>query len=498
MAKINSQDSHFTSEVRHLINRISDRTIQKDSVFDRATEFYKQNLSIQEQLNTYQQEIASLNIQSASVAAAKTTALKTEIDKLELSQEMYHFELKAESELRHKHLLAICNLLIDLCEGENFEETLRKSAQFLGTIQLISPNEGKNIAVVNDQHKAIYKAVLCLRLLDELILSEHLNDAYVNKYLEGYSGNRYRHFQLNNPESYKVFTEQIKVAIVMSALLQDIGNHHPEAQKILTGGGTEDPYRALTIEERKSLLQISFRETNRYIVDGLGTLKYTGNSRDEKRLFIERESEKILFIRQLLKNAINPKKGIGNLLKVPQIYTSIIMSTKANYNYKVLPKVYNVLNLNAERGACQQSVVDSLYKITGMFPQGYGVTFIPKADDGSDMDYYEYGVVSQFYPKTPEEPLCRQATKNLAFISFGHDLSIGKKSNLYFQDTAKRFSRVSKARLLEILAQMASNFEERKNLDILPRCWLPNDYFSVKNHQKLWNRSVNSLLTPMK
>jgi hypothetical protein len=98
--------------------------------------------------------------------------------------------------------------------------------------------------------------------------------------------------------------------------------------------------------------------------------------------------------------------------------------------------------------------------------------------------------VSQFYPSHPEEPICRQVTKKLSFISFGQDIHVIKESNLYFVETAKRFSRVSKKRLLEILEQLVSNFEERKELDILPRCWLPNDYFSVKNHQKLWNRAV--------
>ena len=278
--------------------------------------------------------------------------------------------------------------------------------------------------------------------MDELILSGQVDEPYINKFLDGHSSDKYKGFCLVDNKQYKLFIEQVKLPLVMASLLQDMGNFHPDAQLILLGdSGTSDPYRTLELEERKALLQISYREIQYYITEGLSELNYVGNSKDDKKDFIKNEKDKMVFIKRILKSAISPKLGIGNLLKVPQIYTSIIMSTKSSYNYKVLPKVFNVLNLNAERGACQQAVVDSLYKITGMFPQGYGISYIPKAPDNSDMDFYEYAVVSQFYPEIPEEPICRQATRNLAFISFGHDVVVAQQSNLHFHETAKRFSR---------------------------------------------------------
>ena len=491
MTKKNLQDSHFTCDVKNLINRLNDRTSQKDSVLDRAIEFFVNSAEIKNELNSFKQQSTVLNADLTSAASAKKQSLQAEIDKITANKLVVKQQIAEEGQSRHHHLREVCYQLFALCEGETFDETLRKSAQILGTIQMISPTEGKDIASVNERHKPIYKAVLCLRLLDELIISNQLDDAYITKYLAGVPNNKYQHFNQLNSEAYQMFVEQVKLPIVMAALVQDIGNFHPDAQAILVGEhGKEDPYRTLELEERKALLQISFREMHGYLTEGLAELVYIGNSRAEKKLFVQHEQEKMKFIKRLLKSAISPKNGIGNILKVPQIYTSIILSTKANYNYKVLPKVYHVLNLNAERGACAQSVVDALYKITGMFPQGYGITYIPKAIDNSYMDFYEYAVVNQLYPSHPEVPICRQATKKLSFISFGQDIKVIKESNLYFVETAKRFSRVSKKRLLEILEQMVSNFEERKELDILPRCWLPNDYFSVKNHQKLWNRAV--------
>lgn len=491
MVKKSAHDSNFTSDLRRFVNRLNDQTVQKDSVFDRAVEYFDGAATIQENLDTFEQKTIELNASLTVASGAKQKSLEAELAKLTFKRTEYKEQLAQLGQVRHQHLRDVCYQLIDLSEGENFEESLRKSAQMLGTIQLICPTEGRLIAITNERFKPVYKAVLCLRLLDELIISNQLNEPYVSEYLSEYTGEKYKTFAQSNPQAYKLYTENVKIAVVMAALVQDIGNYHPSAQSLLLGEeGTADPFRTLETEERKLLLQIIYRETNDYIVNGLSPLSYFGNSKTEKKAFVQQESQKIVFIRRLIKSAISPKKSIGNLLKVPQVYTSIIMSTKNSYNYKVLPKVYNALNLNAERGICQQSVVDSLYKVTGIFPQGYGITYIPKASDGSELDFYEYAVVSQLYPELPEEPICRQATRNLTFISYGHDVVIKKSSNLYFVDTAKKFSRVSKKRLLEILEQLSSNFEERKDLDLLPRCWLPNSYFSVKNHQKLWNRQV--------
>ena len=219
-----------------------------------------------------------------------------------------------------------------------------------------------------------------------------------------------------------------------------------------------------------------------YLSDGLGAAKFTGNTRSERDAFVEKEKQKQSFIKGLVKGSISPKEGLGNLLKVPQIYTSIVLSTKPNFNYKLLPKVHQVLLQNAERGACSLLYVNMLYEVTGMFPQGYGVTYIPYASDGNLGDMYEYALVTRLFPKDPEVPFCRQATRSLKFINHGHDLAIDKSANLYFNETAKSLANINKKRLQEILEQLSSNYEERKHLDLVPRCWHPKRFlFSKKN-----------------
>lgn len=53
---------------------------------------------------------------------------------------------------------------------------------------------------------------------------------------------------------------------------------------------------------------------------------------------------------------------------------------------------------------------------------------------------------------------------------------------------AKKIASLSKERLNEILELLSSNYKERQELDLLPRCWHANEFFSVKINQKLWNK----------
>jgi len=453
MAKASPTQTHYTRQTQALLNKVYGRSVLGDSVLERAINYYEHH---------------------EFVASDATISPESEaLHKLEQTE-------------RHSHLQVICYEIIELIEGDSFEESNRKSAQLLGTIQLTSPTEGKRIAANNEQCKALYKAILCVRLLDSLVLKNEINEPYILKVLKEFEGKPVAEFDAS--ERLR-FTEQVKIPLIMAALLQDIGQNHAQGQAILLGeDGNQDPNRTLAIEDRKKLLQINHKQTLSYISNGLGIPSYVGNSKAERDQFVVDEQLKHQFIKKLIKTSFKAEQGVGNLLKVPQIYVSIIFSTKASYNYKVLPKVFQVLNKNAELGTCSQKVVDALYQITGMFPQGYGVIYMPVDEMGQQGDCYEYAIVNRLYPEIPEQPLCRIATRKLAFISHGHNIEIMKRNNLYFPEMAKKVARLSKERLNEILELLSSNYQERQQLDLLPRCWHANEFFSVKDNQKLWNK----------
>ena len=68
------------------------------------------------------------------------------------------------------------------------------------------------------------------------------------------------------------------------------------------------------------------------------------------------------------------------------------------------------------------------------------------------------------------------------------NIVVKQSNNLYFPEMAKKMTRLSKDRLSEILKLLCSNAQERQGMDLLPRCWHANNFFSVKTNQKLWNK----------
>jgi hypothetical protein len=200
------------------------------------------------------------------------------------------------------------------------------------------------------------------------------------------------------------------------------------------------------------------------------------------------EQDKQNFISHLLKSAIQPEDGIGNLLKIPQVYVSVVLPSKANYQYEQLPKVSALLKAGVTKGWYPAAIVESLLKVTGYFPQGYGITYIPKDSDKQDLDRYEYAIVNGLYPLEPEQPICRTVTRNLTYNTFGINVVVSVDNNLYFPSAQQKLEKMSEERLQEILSKLVSNLEERTTMDLIPKCWHPDEFFTMMKNQNLWNR----------
>lgn len=484
-----SHQSILTTQVINLLDRMFKTSHLKDTILDGALEFYGQDHAVNQAVMALEEKDKHTYTKQVQGNGHDPMAERLRAEQNAGSTRQQQ-QVRSARIARHERFDNLCLEILDLCEGESYDETNRKSAQLLGTVQLLTPTEGNGIAKVNEQYKPLYRTVLMLRLLDRLIIDGAVNDDYIQEFLGDYVGARYIEFATLDEEGYLRFREQVKMPLMKASLIQDIGTYHPEAQQILLGpDGENDPYRVLPVEERKQLLQINYRESLKYLVDGLGIGEYFGNSKNDREKFHHQEQRKLKFIKNVLKQAINPKESLANVIKVPQIYCSIVLSTKQNYKYKLIPKVYQALYQNAERGVCSQKVVDCLYQITGMFPQGFGITYLALDDAGNSLERYEYAIVNQLYPENPEEPVCRVATRQLTFISHGADMVIRKSENLYFANSAKRLANISRARLQEILENLVSNYQERADLDLIPRCWHPKEYFSMRINQKLWNKA---------
>ena len=477
--------STYSKAVSVLINRIYDSTAVADSVYEQAMAYFQQAIAQQDEKIELAQQVMLFENRQQQVSQRDMALVERNLKQAQGEQQSFQQARDDEANVRISALKRLCRDILDLCQGETVDETNLLSAKLLGTIQLLSPTEGKNVAASNQKSKHLYKAVLSLRLLDKLLADGELNNAYVQQRFAASKGQKVA------KDDYDPFRDDVQIPLLMAAILQDIGSCHPDAQLILKGAdGGADEFRVLDNDERMALLQISYRESLKYVIQGLGLEKYSGNSKQERDSFTQRETERQNFVVMLLKNAVKPEHGIGNLLKIPQIYTSVVLSTKSSFAYDTLPKVALVLEKGVEKGVYSKVAVDALLSITGVFPQGFGVTYIPKDSDRQDLDRYEYAIVTGLYPADIRQPICRMVTRNLTYNVSAQGCVISVENNLYYAPARKKLEKISEERLLEILSKLVSNFEERKNMPLLPRCWHPDEYFSYVKNQNLWNKVV--------
>jgi len=481
MKKNTISESSSTKTIRNIVQKIHTSSPLQDSVYEQAAIYFSQVPEIESHLSTLNQSL--LTAQKKFAANSKSDnvkKLKNKVDQCVKKIKLYQHELDEQRLQRLHKVKSICDEILSFCFGQNKEGTNTKIAKLLGTISLRAPEIKKLALEYNRQNQHLYQAVLSLKLLDQLIEDKTMQNQHILKWTLA------EHESDEDPS----FRGEVQVPLLMTSLLHNVGMYHPTAQLILKGeSGDEDEFRVLNKDERLTLLQCNYEQTLKYLTDGLGLDKYLGGSKAEREIFNNNEEEKAAFIRLLLKSSTNPKQGIGNLIKIPLIYTSVVLPTKRNLAYVNLPKVFQILNNGVERGTINKQVVECLLKITGIFPQGYGITYIPKNSKGDELDRYEFAIVNTLYPQEPYIPICRIATKNQVFISSGGDLTISPSNNLYFADTQKKLMKISPERLKGILSKLWSNFEERHDeLDLIPKCWHPYEYFSFAKQQNMWNK----------
>ncbi|WP_158970887.1 hypothetical protein [Paraglaciecola sp. L3A3] len=477
-------ESNSTKVINSLVKHISSQTYVKDSLFEEAAIYFATAEQEKQKIAHLEADIQAAIKDYTQAPASAKSSLKEE---LKLVQRKHKLEFSRQQALqaeRREKVIHISSLLIKTAEGEDWDETQSNSAKVLGTLFLQSPRQGKKLGNLHQRLKPAYKAVLALRLLDKLLLDEKITYPYIISHYQAES--RYS----KKSKDLSQFQQEVCLPIVIAAIFQDIGLQHPDAQLLLRGeDGKQDEFRLLEKDTRIRLLKLNHKHTLDYLKLGIGVDQYVGNSKIERDLFEQNEQAKLKFIRTLIVDAIKPKLDLGNIIKIPHIYSSIIFSTKTNTDYGDTPKAGMVIAKAAENGSVNQIIADHFIQIVGHFPQGFGITYIPLDKNGKWLDRYEYAIVTHLNPKQPQLPICRGATRNLTFNSTGLLFSVSKESNLYFSIARKKLSTVPPERLKEILKQLCSNFEERKDLELIPKYWQAYDYFSYMKLQNLWKKT---------
>ncbi|WP_394223234.1 hypothetical protein [Alteromonas gracilis] len=468
-------DSIYTQQVKNLINMIYPQESGYGSVFEDASHYFSLTPSLEKHTEDLKVQLKKIEGKKNKETLAEQLAKQIKNNKEKLEEERL---------ARLERLDAVSTKIIELCEGENWQETQHLSAKLLGTIMLLTRGPEGNFARVHTRFKPLYKAVLTLRLVDRLLQHDTIAHKYLSKYREAASrfrGNRYWR------EKWKM---ELGRPLITAALLQDIGLQSPAAITILRGeNGDLDEFRLLEVSQRKDLLKLNYHFTLKYMSDGLGIPNYIGNNKEERDRFVQAHKEASAFLQQLVKDAFISKTGLGEILKIPQIYVSIVLSTKSDYSRISLPKGYMLIEQLAKKGSLNKQLAQDFIDLVGYFPQGFGITFIPVNEKGQEKDQFECAIVSGLNPTNPAEPLCKIVTRNQKYISSGVQEVIPKSRNLYFPANRKKLMRIGRERLTEIMSQLSSNFTPDALDELVPSFWEPFDFFGFKKHQNLWTKN---------
>ncbi|MFT4937587.1 MAG: hypothetical protein ACI88A_000604 [Paraglaciecola sp.] len=471
-------ETEYTKLVVGLTKRIQGSSQGKNSLFELAGFYFTSASSDRRTLATYQQEFDAAK---ESLHCAPTNKISDAKSRLKSAERVLKNEQQRQQSLRvdrHKLLTAICLSTLELCEGVSWEETQVKSAKLLGTLSLLSPSEGKTYQQVHHLYKPLYKAVLALRLLDKLLDTGGLEHKYLRSRYDKNSRFPPAHGQITH------FQRDVAIPVIVAALLQDVGMEHPEIQRLLKGpDGSLDEFRVLDKDMRVPLLIMNHEQTMEFITEGIGNARYAGQTEEARAEFMRQDNNRLSLIRGLLNGAIKPKLDIGNIIKVPQIYTSVILSTKSCFNINDQPKAATMIEHTALKGAISPNAAKCFVAITGHFPQGFGIVF---TDAGEQIaSTYQYAIVSAINPKSPHIPKCRVLKSLNEFDA--KEVLISKNRNMYYKDTRNKLRELDKEKLEKIRQQIMEKFEQVRNTNLLPSYWDPHNYFCIKQHQKLWD-----------
>ncbi|GEM_PF-1852528 len=343
---------------------------------------------------------------------------------------------------RYQRLDHLVDQILDLLDGQKI------FSQFLGTIALSVPSPEEKVRHVrNEKNKPIFITALAIALFEEV--RTKLDASNIHPYLTKKMGQIFHDSHQYNlmidkseendkqhimPLEVKIaYREEILKPLAKACLLQSIGSHSPEVDELFG----RDRYRMLSQDERAELLRLNFEKTTDFIKIGIGIPATRFDTREERAEFIQQEAEKIQFILDIQKRLSQTQDNLGDLLRIPMVYTSIILSTKPEFDYNQIYTAYDTLAQGAENNVYHPDYTQVFNQMVGRFPLGSGIYFIQQ-----ETGQIEKSIVSSLYPQSPNEPICKQITRRQLIFLSQTEVVISQSSNLYF-DTSRSFSHYS-------------------------------------------------------
>lgn len=275
----------------------------------------------------------------------------------------------------------------------------RDASQFIATMMLRAPlpNDHQR-CITNEKNKPIYIAALACSLVKRLIKKNELEHDYIQSRFPAKVENE---SALNeyDEEQARIYSQEVLTPIITACLIHNIGSYSEQASDIYQG----NRYQVLEEEDRKKLIQAIHDNTDKYLQYGLGKPQFQDYMEPEK---YQQALDKFTLTETILNGYSQALDPMGNLLRLPMIYSSFMMSTKQKHDFRVSFKAYEILQAGIDKSVVHQGYGNEFLKMVGQYPLGTGIFFISK-----ESKLPERAVVTGLNPPLPSSAVVKQLTR---------------------------------------------------------------------------------------
>lgn len=277
--------------------------------------------------------------------------------------------------------------------------TNKDASQFVATMMLRAPLPADHTRCPNNEKsKPVYIAALACCLLKRLVKQNKLDNKYIvtrfPKKIEQEHG-----LEEYNKEEVDLYITEVLQPIVTACLIHNIGSYSIDAERIYKGSR----YKVLEEEDRKRLIKVVHDNTMNYLHYGIG-------KPSSARMFNPTEyqvaADKFEMMENVIKGYSKADDLLGNLLRVPMIYSSFILSTKQQHDFRITFKAFDILKSGLDKHVIHPLLGKEFLKMVGHYPLGTGIFFISK-----ETNLPERAVVTGLNPPATTSAIVKQLTR---------------------------------------------------------------------------------------
>ena len=332
----------------------------------------------------------------------------------------------------------------------------RDASQFIATIMLRAPLPNDRARCANNEiNKPIYIAALAVSMLRRLLDKDSVEDEFICQLKPSFIEDEHILMPEYEPAQLARFEQYVLTPIITAALVHNIGSYSIDASTIYDG----NRYQMLEEEQRTALISSIHENTMNYLNFGLGKPnKSQFNSEEEYQL----EMQAFQLGKSIIEGYSDSSNIHGNLLRIPMIYASFMLSTKPQHDYLISFKAFDILKSGIDKGMIYKPYAKEFLRMVGLYPLGTGIFFIAK-----DSELPERAVVTGLNPPDPSSAIVKQLTRKQVKFDDHTQVCAGKNSILSNRDarTNSKFT--------------ASYFKKQ----------FPNGYFW--NPAEVWERDLD-------